>query len=497
MVYPHYPDTFWSFKHALKFISKKAAFPPLGLLTVAAMLPSDWEIKLVDMNVHWLSDKDIKWADYVFISAMSVQKTSAKEVIARCNALGVKIVAGGPLFTTEHMEFSGVDHFVLGEAEVTLKPFLDDLQKGIAKKLYVCDERPDLNQTPVPMWYLINMKYYSTMNLQYSRGCPFDCEFCDIVVLNGHNPRTKSKVQLISELDALYSRGWRGGVFIVDDNFIGNKRKLKSEILPALIEWRKTKRYPFSFCTESSINLADDEELTREVVKAGFDVVFIGIETPNLKSLTECAKYQNQNRDLIESIKKLQKSGLEVQGGFIVGFDNDTEAIFQDQINFIQKSGIVTAMVGLLNAPTGTKLFQRLKAEGRLRSAFTGNNTDLSLNFEPKMKADTLLNGYRHLLETIYSPKEYYERIRTFFKSYKPPRVSAGKIKSSHIKALFKSIWFMGIVGPGKRYYWRLFMTYLMSSPPKLARFVVLSVYGYHFRKITRAQVWDNCQVTP
>jgi radical SAM superfamily enzyme YgiQ (UPF0313 family) len=495
MVYPHYPDTFWSFKHALKFISKKAAFPPLGLLTVASMLPSEWEKKLIDMNVHQFSDKDIKWADYVFISAMSVQQKSASEVIARCRKMGTKIVAGGPLFTTGHVEFPGVDHFVLGEAEVTLKPFLDDLRQGQAKPIYFCDERPDLCQTPVPMWSLIDMKYYSTMNLQYSRGCPFDCEFCDIVLLNGHKPRTKTKVQLISELDALYEQGWRGGVFIVDDNFIGNKQKLKAEILPALIEWRKSKKYPFSFCTESSINLADDEELTCQVVAAGFDVVFIGIETPNSKSLAECAKFQNQNRDLIVSVKKLQKAGLEVQGGFIVGFDNDTESIFQDQIEFIQKSGIVTAMVGLLNAPTGTRLYHRLKAEGRLRSAFTGNNTDLSLNFVPKMNPDSLLSGYRHLLETIYSPKDYYSRIKTFFKSYKPPRASAGKIKNTHIKALFKSIWYLGITGKGKRYYWSLFIAYLLRSPPKLARFVVLSVYGYHFRKIIGTQAWQKEQV--
>lgn len=496
MVYPHYPDTFWSFKHALKFVSKKAAFPPLGLLTVAAMLPDEWQIRLVDMNVQRLLDQEIKWADYVFISAMSVQQKSTREVIARCNNLGTKIVAGGPLFTTGYQEFAGVDHFVLGEAEVTLKPFIHDLQSGTAKAIYFSDERPDLGQTPVPMWSLIDMKHYSTMNLQYSRGCPFDCEFCDIVLLNGHNPRTKTKAQLISELDALYERGWRGGVFVVDDNFIGNKNRLKAEILPALIEWRKTKRYPFSFCTEVSINLADDEELTRLVVRAGFEVVFIGIETPNPKSLAECAKFQNQNRDLVASVKKLQSLGLEVQGGFIVGFDNDTETVFQDQINFIQKSGIVTAMVGLLNAPTGTRLYQRLKAEGRLRNSFTGNNTDLSLNFEPKMNAESLLGGYRHLLETIYSPKEYYARIKTFFSSYKPPRASAGKIKSSHIKALFKSIWFMGVIGPGKRYYWNLFMTYLMTSPPKLARFVVLSVYGYHFRKITGAQVWGDIRTT-
>jgi radical SAM superfamily enzyme YgiQ (UPF0313 family) len=488
LVYPQYPNTFWSFKHALKFVSKKAAFPPLGLLTVAAMLPQDWDKKLVDMNVTELTDEDIRWADYVFISAMAVQKNSVEEVVSRCNDLGTIIVAGGPLFTASFEEFSGIDHFVLGEAEVTLNPFLEDLKKGCAKNVYRSDERPDISKTPIPLWSLIDMKQYSTMNLQYSRGCPFDCEFCDIVILNGHTPRTKSKEQLVSELDALYEQGWRGGVFIVDDNFIGNKKKLKTEILPALTEWKESKKYPFAFCTESSINLADDEELMRLMVAAGFDVVFIGIETPNEESLVECTKSQNQNRDIVASIKKLHQFGLEVQGGFIVGFDSDPESIFQTQIDFIQRSGIVTAMVGLLNAPTGTRLYQRLKKEGRIINSFNGNNTDFSINFIPKMDYEKLVRGYKHIMDTIYSPKEYYERIRTFLQVYRPPRTKPGKVQSHQVKAFFRSIWFLGIRGKGKRHYWRLFISYLMKSPPKFARFILLAVYGYHFHKVAMAQ---------
>ncbi len=488
LVYPQYPDTFWSFKHALKFVSKKAVFPPLGLLTVAAMLPGDWEKKLVDMNVTRLNDSDIKWADYVFISAMAVQKESVKEVVARCQYFGTKIVAGGPLFTASFEEFDGIDHFVLDEAEVTLKPFLEDLEKGQLRYVYTSDERPDISNTPIPLWSLINMKHYSSMNLQYSRGCPYDCEFCDIVILNGHTPRTKSKEQIISELDSLYEHGWRGSLFIVDDNFIGNKKKLKEQILPALVEWKKSKKYPFAINTEASINLADDEELMRLMVDAGFDVVFVGIETPNDESLVECTKYQNQNRDLIASVNKLQQFGLEVQGGFIVGFDSDPDSIFQNQIDFIQRSGIVTAMVGLLNAPMGTRLYQRLHEEGRLLNSFTGNNTDFSLNFIPKMNYDRLISGYRHILNTIYSPREYYQRIKTFLQVYKPPRTSAGKIQSHQIKAFFRSIWFLGIRGKGKRHYWRLFISYLMESPPKFARFILLAVYGYHFRKVAAAQ---------
>jgi radical SAM superfamily enzyme YgiQ (UPF0313 family) len=291
-------------------------------------------------------------------------------------------------------------------------------------------------------------------------------------------------------MDALYEHGWRGSLFIVDDNFIGNKKKLKAEILPALIEWKNRTRYPFALCTEASINLSDDEELMRMMVDAGFDVVFVGIETPNDESLIECTKYQNQNRDLVDSVKKLQQFGLEVQGGFIVGFDSDPESIFQAQIEFIQKSGIVTAMVGLLNAPNGTRLYRRLKEEGRLNKSFTGSNTDFSLNFIPKMDYDKLISGYRHILDTIYSPREYYQRVRTFLQVYRPPRTKPGKVHSHQVKALFRSIWFLGIKGKGRRHYWSLFVSYLMKSPPKFARFIVFSVYGYHFRKVAIAETW-------
>ncbi len=489
LVYPQYPDTFWSFKHALKFVSKKAAFPPLGLLTIAAMLPSEWEKKLVDMNVTRLTDEDIKWADYVFISAMVVQQNSVREVITRCKKLDARIVAGGPLFTTGYEEFDGVDHLVLGEAEVTLPLFLADLEKGCARHIYTSDARPDISQTPIPLWSLINMKHYSSMNVQYSRGCPFNCEFCDIILLNGHMPRTKDKEQLMAELEALYDRGWRDAVFIVDDNFIGNKKKLKLEILPAIIEWRKGKKYPFVLSTEASINLADDDELMKLMVNAGFSTVFIGIETPNEESLAECAKSQNQNRDLVASVKKIQNYGLEVQGGFIVGFDSDPLSIFKNQINFIQKSGIVTAMVGLLNAPPGTRLYQRLKKENRLIRAFNGNNTDCSLNFIPKMNDEILINGYKQILNTIYSPRYYYERIKIFLREYKPQGKISSRLQSHHIRAFVKSIWFLGIREKGRRYYWKLFLSTLLKQPRKFPISISLGVYGYHFRKVVEKYI--------
>jgi len=491
LVYPQYPDTFWSFKHALKFVSKKAAFPPLGLLTIAAMLPGEWEKKLVDMNVAKLTDEDIRRADYVFISAMAVQRNSVKEVIARCNKLGTKLVAGGPLFTTGHEEFDGIDHFVLGEAEATLSPFLEDLEKGCPRPIYASHERPAISQTPIPLWSLIKMKNYSSMNVQYSRGCPFNCEFCDIIILNGHKPRTKGKEQILAELEALYRQGWRGDVFIVDDNFIGNKKKLKTEILPAIIEWGKAKKYRFALSTEASINLADDEELMKLMADAGFSTVFIGIETPNEESLDECAKHQNQGRDLMASVKKIQNYGLEVQGGFIVGFDSDPLSIFKNQISFIQKSGIVTAMVGLLNAPPGTRLYNRLKKEDRLVSTFTGDNTDCSLNFVPKMSYETLINGYKHILSTIYSPGQYYERVKMFLREYKPHRGMMSRLKFHHIRAFVKSIWFLGIREKGRRYYWKLFLSTLLKQPRQFPLSISLSVYGYHFRKVAENYIGE------
>jgi radical SAM superfamily enzyme YgiQ (UPF0313 family) len=487
LVYPQYPNTFWSFKHALKFISKKAAFPPLGLLTVAAMLPDTWEKKCIDMNHTGLNHRDIKWADYVFISAMSIQKESANAVIAICKQLGTRVVAGGPLFTTDYESYEDVDHLVLNEAEITLTPFLKDLENGCAKHIYTSDTFPDIDTTPIPAWELIDIKKYSSMSLQYSRGCPFDCEFCDIVILNGHKPRTKNKEQLLNELDALYKRGWRSGVFIVDDNFIGNKRKLKEETLPFIIHWMKEKKRPFSFFTEASINMADDDRLLQLMIEAGFDTVFVGIETPCEDSLAECGKSQNRNRDLVYSVKKLQNSGLQVHGGFIVGFDNDPVSIFEHQINFIQKSGIVTAMVGLLNAPLGTKLYHRLKKENRITKAFTGDNTDCSINFIPKMNYATLINGYQNIVNTIYSPVMFYERTKTFLREYRPQARITFNITHEELKAFIRSIWVLGVKENGRRYYWKLLAWTLLKRPKCFHMSVTLAIYGFHFRKVAES----------
>jgi radical SAM superfamily enzyme YgiQ (UPF0313 family) len=484
LVNPTFPDTFWGFRHALKFISKKAAYPPLGLLTVAAMLPPSWKKKLVDMNVGTLKNSDILWADYVFLGGMSIQQNSAREVVERCKTLGRRIVAGGPLFTVHHEEYDDVDHLVLNEAEVTLPRFLTDLRLGRVQHRYESKVWADVTTTPVPLWHLINPRNYPSMNIQYSRGCPFDCEFCDITVLYGRVPRTKTKDQLLSELESLYAFGWRSNVFFVDDNFIGNKNKLKKEILPAVIQWMEKMKHPFLFNTEASINLSDDEELMHLMSRAGFRAVFVGIESPNEESLVECKKIPNKNRDLIASVKKIQHHGFEVQGGFIVGFDSDPSSIFQKVVDFVQESGIVTAMVGLLNAPVGTKLYQRLMKEGRLLKTMTGDNTDFSMNFIPRMNHDALLKGYRSLLEHIYSPKPYYARVKQFLRTYKPPKVRLNRITFADIKALVTSTVVLGVVGKERIQYWKLFLWSLFTRPRLFPLAITFSIYGHHFRKI-------------
>ncbi|MBM3324157.1 MAG: DUF4070 domain-containing protein [Calditrichaeota bacterium] len=483
-IYPQCPDTFWSFKHAIRFISKKAAEPPLGLLTVAAMLPKEWEKKLVDMNISPLHDNDLEWADYVFLSAMSVQEESAKRVISRCKRLGVKIVAGGPLFTVGYDDFEDVDHLVLNEAEITLPPFLEDLANECAKHIYTSKEFPHMGKTPIPLWELLDMKNYATMDIQYSRGCPFNCEFCNVTTLNGHKVRTKSSVQITEELENLYAQGWRGDVLFVDDNFIANKTKLKKDVLPAIIHWMRKRKHPFNFSTQASIDIADDEELMHLMVQAGFDSVFIGIETPDMGSLAECGKIQNMNRDLVACVKRIQQFGMQVKGGFIVGFDRDSASIFRSQIDFVQKSGIVNAMVGLLNAPRDSGLYRRLAKENRLLKESSGDNTDFSTNFVPKMGYETLLKGYQEILSGIYSYKPYYERIRRLLREYKPLQKRPIRFRFNRLGAFFKSIWFIGIKEKGKIYYWHLLFWAVFRNPRLFPTAITLTIMGYHFRKV-------------
>ncbi|WP_243545644.1 B12-binding domain-containing radical SAM protein [Pseudodesulfovibrio tunisiensis] len=482
LVYPSYPDTFWSFKSVLPFVSKKAAFPPLGLLTVASMLPETWEKRLVDTNVAPLSDADIEWADIVLISAMIVQVPSAKEVVRRAKLFGKTVVAGGPAFRADREEFPEVDHFIVGEAETILPAFLRDYECGTAKPMYECTEHPDLGTTPLPAWQLLNFEDYVSMTLQYSRGCPFDCEFCDIVIMNGRRPRTKKTDRMLRELQSLYDAGWRDSVFIVDDNFIGNLIHVK-EFLPKLAKWQKQRNYPFRLMTEASVNMANDTELLRMMSSANFHKVFIGIESPSEESLEECGKKQNVATDFCSAVQAIHQHGMQVMGGFIVGFDSDTSSIFEQQLRFVKNIGVVTAMVGVLNALPHTRLWHRLQAEGRLLDGLSGENTDACVNFVPSMGRETLLEGYKRLLATLYSPREYYARISKFLSSYTP--TSKGRIMWHDVKAFMKSMWFIGVVSKARFPYWRLLVKTVFTKPKSFPVVVELAILGLHFERVS------------
>ncbi|MBC2594157.1 B12-binding domain-containing radical SAM protein [Ruficoccus amylovorans] len=483
LVYPEFPATFWSFKHALKFVGKKSSFPPLGLLTVAAMLPADWQLKLVDLNVRRLRRQDVEAADAVMISAMTVQQDSTEQVIKLAKSLGKTVIAGGPLFTCEPEKYPEVDHLILNEAELTLPPFLADFAAGRARRIYSDTSRfPEMEKTPVPRWDLVRVKDYASLSIQFSRGCPFNCDFCNVTALLGHRPRLKPVPQIIEELDAIYASGWRGSVFFVDDNFIGNKRVLKRELLPALIDWQRDKT-GIPFYTEASINLSDDEDLMNMMAQSGFDTVFIGLETPSEQGLADCNKKQNVGRDLVACVHKIQRHGLQVQGGFIVGFDSDNESIFQRQIDFIQNSGIVMAMVGILQAPVGTALYERMKEEGRLLGNSLGNNTKAVSNFVTRMNPEKLREGYRNLFKGLYLPKPYYKRVKTLLRNYKAPVITE-PLNYIKVRAFLRSCVRLGVLGRERYHYWKLLVWVMLRRRALLPLAVNLAITGHHFRKV-------------
>lgn len=485
LVHPDYPDTFWSFKHALRLVRKDAALPPLGLLTVASLLPRGWPKRLVDMSVSPLTDEDLTWADCVFVGGMGVQRRSAMEILARAKEAHLPAVAGGPLFAEGFDEFEGVDHVLVGEGEVTLPPFLESLKEGRAEKMVRASEYADMERSPVPLWELIDLRRYHSASIQFSRGCPYDCEFCNITALFGRRPRTKHPQQIIAELDRLLSLGWRGKVFFADDNLIGHRRDVKQGLLPALIEWQRWGRRSskVSFSTQASINLADDDELMRMMVEAGFETVFVGIETPDEESLMECNKQANRNRDLAADVRRIQANGLQVQAGFIVGFDHDRPSIFQQQIDFIQSTGIVTAMVGMLQAMPGTRLWERMRREGRLTGWSSGDNLDGTTNIIPRMDLQTLRSGYERVMASLYAPGPYYERVRTFLKQYRPSRIKP-RFNRKEIGAFLRSIYVLGIRGKERMHYWKLLGWTLFRRPLLLPLAVTLSVYGHHFARV-------------
>ncbi|MEI7657687.1 MAG: B12-binding domain-containing radical SAM protein [Phycisphaerae bacterium] len=482
LVSPRTPDTFWSFNHVLPLVGRKSAFPPLGLLTVAAMLPPSWNLRLVDLNVRPLEDAEIAWADAVFVSAMIVQESSVRDVIARVKASGKPVVAGGPLFTTGSERFPEVACCVVGEAEDIMPSLVADLAAGCLKPRYQAAERPDITKTPLPRWDLIDVQDYVTMSIQCSRGCPFDCEFCDITAVYGRVPRVKTPEQVVAELDAVLATGWSGAIFIVDDNFIGNKARAKT-LLRAMIAWRAQRRASMNFTTEASMNLVDDPELLDLMVQAGFKNVFIGIESPQEESLKECKKVQNTRRDLVASVRTIHKAGIQVMAGFIVGFDNDKEGIFEQQRRFIQQAGVATAMVGLLTALPGTRLFTRLTSEGRMIGRSTGNNLDAVLNFVPTLDPAMLTDGYRRLVKDLYAPRVYYQRTLTFLRDYCP----AGPRTRPHMGdmlAFLRSLWVMGVVEPGRLEFWKFLGRSWVFHRNAFAEAVELAIRGYHFRAV-------------
>jgi radical SAM superfamily enzyme YgiQ (UPF0313 family) len=487
LVYPEFPDTYWSFRHALSFIGKRSAFPPLGLLTISAMLPASWERRVVDMNVRTLKASDIEWADMVFATAMLIQKDSLREVVNRAKAMGKRVAIGGPYVTTT-LDMVDADHVFLGEAETTLPEFIKDLAQGEPKRTYQAAEKPPLSITPVPDFHLAELKRYSSMSVQYSRGCPFNCEFCDIIEIYGRVPRTKSNQQMLNELDALRRVGWRGPVFIVDDNFIGNKRNVR-KLLPELAEWQERHGHPFELFTEASVNLAEDDALLKDMQRAGFYRVFLGIETPDAESLKEAQKTQNRG-DLVEAVKKIQSYGMEVMAGFIVGFDNDPEDIFERQINFIRKSAIPLAMVGLLNALPDTQLWRRLEREGRLLAEGDGNNTNCSLNFVPKMDPARLVEGYKSIMRTIYSPAEYYQRALDclgWVRHTVLPTKTRRTLTGNNVATLARIILKLGIRDAERLEFWRFMRHVLRDHRAKFEEAMSFAVTGYHFRKLTEA----------
>jgi radical SAM superfamily enzyme YgiQ (UPF0313 family) len=451
------------------------------------MLPDHWEFRLIDMNIGPLRDVDLIWADVVLTSTMGVQAPSLTEVVARCNQIGVPVVAGGPHPSSSPERMTGVDHIFIGEAEGALAAFAGDLERGDAKPVYRAGSLPDVDDSPVPRFDLLDLGAYASMAVQHSRGCPFACEFCDIWKLYGRRSRIKSPERVTGDLDALYNAGWRGSVFFVDDNFIGNRRMAKRSLV-ALERWQRDHGFPFQFYTEASVNLGSDDELMGLMRDAGFDFVFLGIETPFVESLIGANKPVNTKLDPLEVVRRIQAHGIEVSSGFIVGFDEDPEDIFDRQIEFIREAGIPVAMVGILGALEGTELQDRLRREGRLRGDSYGNSTHVfETNFVTRMPADRLAAGYKRVMRTLYDPslRNYFDRCRRLFERLGPNPRFTRRVIAREIRALLRSLWTI----PSRRYgprYLGFLLWCALRHPSRFPEAVRLSILGFHFEAITR-----------
>ena len=491
MVWPRFPASFWSLGEVMEIVPERSLVPPLGLITVAALCPRQWKIRLVDLAFEELSDEDLLWANLVMVSAMGVQREGVRQTLERASKLNRRTMIGGPYASSEPYALLPLaDHVVVGEPDEIFQGIATDLEGGSARRLYRVAEKPDVTRTPVPRFDLLALNKYSFMSVQFSRGCPFTCEFCDIITLYGRRPRTKSPAQLIGELDALLQLGWRKEVFIVDDNFIGN-HKAALELACELERWQRCNRYPFGFFTEASIDLASRPGLLDAMVKANFCRVFIGIESPSAESLKEAKKFQNLRRDPLDSIRLIQQHGLWVMGGFIVGFDSDPPDIFDRQIEFVERAGIPWAMTGLLQAPPTTPLYDRMKREGRLVQESSEPSNFSPPNFRTVLPLPELLAGTKRMLLTLYDPRRFYERVFDSLERWQlqPEQKTPALSLLYLLRVMFKSVWRQGVLSGYRRAYWRFLRRLMIRwglDPQKRRLGFELALSGHHFIRYAR-----------
>ena len=496
LVWPKIPNSFWAFNGMLELLPEKVVMPPLGLVTVAALCPPEWTLRLVDEAVEDLTDEDLRWADLVMVGGMEVQKAGMQEILARARRLGRRTIVGGPYASSEPGRMLALaDHVVVGEPDEVFAEIAADLEAGTAKRHYEITDKPDVTRTPIPRFDLLKLNSYASMSIQFSRGCPFQCEFCDIIILYGRKPRTKLPKQVTAELDALLSLGWMKQVFIVDDNFIGNHQRAL-ELCVELEKWQQAHRFPVMFYTEASMDLARKTALVDAMVKANFFYVFLGIESPSKESLQETKKFQNLAVDPVSCIDLLHEKGLWVTGGFIVGFDSDTEDIFDRQIEFIERTAIPWALLNSLHAMPRTALYERMQKEGRLLSESLHSSGDTNPpNFRTKLAPAVLLRGQAKTLAAIYEPKAFYERAwRSMerWKIRKNQRPARQPSVAGIVAIVARSIWHQGIRSSYRGVYWKYLLRILSHyalNPPKIWMAATIMISGHHFIPYSREVV--------
>ena len=498
LIYPLFPKSFWSFDKVLELIGRKVSLPPLSLITVAAILPQTWEFRLIDRNVGYESEADWSWADLVIISGMIVQKNDMLYLLKEATKRGKQVAVGGPYVTSvpEFAQDAGANFLVMDEGEITLPLLVEALERGDTSGTFRANgEKPDVTMTPIPRFDLLNLDAYSDMSVQFSRGCPYQCEFCDIIVLYGRKPRTKTTEQLLAELQTLYELGWRRSVFIVDDNFIGNKRNAKL-LLRELASWMATRDYPFRFVTEASVDLAQDQELLDLMIAANFSAVFLGIETPDTDSLAMTQKFQNTRDSLIQSVQKINQAGLRVMAGFIIGFDGEKSGAGDRIIDFVEATAIPQALFGMLQALPGTALWQRLAQEGRLRTEQTkvsGKQTTL-MNFVPSRPIEEIAREYLDCFWQLYEPHRYLARVYRHHLSMAPAphRKKHQTLEWVEVWALFIIFWRQGLKRDTRWQFWRQLFAIIQKNPRTLTQYLTSCAYIEHFleyRQIIREEI--------